>query len=172
MAANTGRTVAKWCKFQVDDSAGTLRDLPINSINGVGLTFEETDLTAFQDAVKNALQGQPDFVLTIGGPFDTTAAQAASASAAAAALSGSHTVLNGLMAAVVAGTDSPLAFGFYVGVRHYWETGEPAFGITGSATNGMRLFEYTVDPSNQTYSAKFRMNPGSAAPAWGTAAYT
>lgn len=172
MAAQTGRTVSKWCKFQIDDSAGTLRDLPINTINGVGLTFDEVDLTAFQDAVKGALQGQPDFTLTIGGPLDTSAAQAASASGAAAALSGSHTVLNALMAAAAAGTDSPLAFGFYVGIRHYWETGEPAFGITGTTTNGMRIFEYTIDPSAMTYSAKFRMNPGSAIPAWGTAAYT
>lgn len=172
MTAKTGRTVSKWCKFQIDDSAGTLRDIPINSINGVGLTFDEVDLTAFQDAVKNALQGQPDFTLTISGPFDTTAAQSASASGAAAALSGSHTVLSGLLSAVSAGTDSPLAFGFYVGVQHYWETGEPAFGLTGTSTNGIRLFEYTYDPSNQTYSAKFRMSPGSAAPAWGTSAYT
>jgi hypothetical protein len=167
MAAQTGRTVAKWFKFQVDDSAGTLRDIPVNSINGVGLTFEEIDLTAFQDAVKGALAGQPDFVLTVGGPFDNLAAQAASGSAAAAALSGSHTVLN-----AINGASTPLTFGCYFGVRHYWETGEPAFGITSTATNGAICFEYTVDPANMTYSAKFRMAPGSAAPAWGTAAYT
>lgn len=172
MTAQTGRTVSKWCKFQLKDSAGTLRDININSINGIGLTFEEVDLTAFQDAVKGALQGQPDFTLTIGGLYDNSAAQAASASAAAAALSGSHTVLKGLLSAVVAGTDVPLSFGFYVGNRHYWETGEDVFGIVSSATNGIRLFEYTFDPSNQTYSAKFRMSPGSAVPAWGTAAIT
>lgn len=172
MAVQTGRTVSKWCKFQIKDSAGTLRDIPINSINGIGLTFDEVDLTAFQDAVKGALQGQPDFTLTIGGPWDSTAVQAASASGAAAALSGSHVVLSGLQAAAAAGTDVPLSFGFYVGVRHYWETGEPVFGLTSSATNGIRIFEYTVDPSGMTYSAKFRMNPGSAVPAWGTAAIT
>lgn len=167
MAAQTGRTVAKFFKFQVDDSAGTLRDIPVNSVNGVGLTYEEVDVTAFQDAVKGALAGQPDFTLTISGPFDTTAAQAASASGAAAALSGSHTVLSGLV-----GGATPLAFGCYFGIRHYWETGEPAFGITGTTANGMTCFEYTVDPGNATYSAKFRMYPGSAAPAWGTSAYT
>ena len=172
MAVQTGRTVSKWTKFQIDDSAGTLRDIPINSINGLALPMEEVDMTAFQDAVKSTLHGQADFTLTIGGPFDTTAAQAASASGAAAALSGSHTVLSALMAAALAGTDAPLAFGFYVGVRHYWETGEPAFGITGTTTNGMRIFEYSVDPSGMTYSAKFRMSAGSAAPAWGTAAET
>ena len=172
MASQTGRTVAKWFKFQIDDSAGTLRDIPVNSINGVGLTFDEVDLTAFQDAVKGALAGQPDFTLTVGGPFDNTAAQAASASGAAAALSGSHTVLSALSAAQAAGTAVPLSFGCYFGIRHYWETGEPVFGLTSSATNGCLLFEYTVDPGNATYSAKFRMSPGSAVPAWGTAAIT
>lgn len=167
MAAQTGRTVAKWCKVQLDDSAGTLRDIPVNSINGVGLTYDEIDVTAFQDAVKGALAGQPDFTLTLSGPFDTTAAQSASASGAAAALSGSHTVLNGIN-----GGGTPLAFGVYFGIRHYWETGEPAFGITGTTANGMTCFEYTVDPSSMTYTAKFRMYPGSAAPAWGTSAYT
>jgi len=172
MAVQTGRSVSKWSKFQIDDSAGTLRDIPINSINGIALPMEEVDVTAFQDAVKSALQGQPDFTLTIGGPWDTTAAQAASASGAAAALSGSHTVLAPLLAAAIAGTDLPLTFGFYQGVRHYWETGEPCFGLSGTATNGCRVFEYSFDPGAGTYSAKFRMSPGSAVPAWGTAAFS
>lgn len=172
MAAQTGRTVSKWCKFQIDDSAGTLRDVGIESINGIGLSFDETDLTVFQDAIKSALQGQPDFSMTLGMVFDNSAAQTASSSGQAAALSGSHTVMKGLLAAVTAGTDSPLAFGFYVGNRHYWETGEDVFGITGTATNGVRLFDYTFDPATQKSSAKFRMSPGSAAPGWGTTAYT
>ncbi len=167
MTAQTGRTVSKFCKVQVDDSAGTMRDIPVNSVNGVGLTFDEVDLTAFQDAVKGALAGHPDFVLTISGPFDTSAAQAASGSAAAAALSGSHTVLN-----PINGGYTPLGFGIYFGMRHFWETGEPVFGLTASAANGMTCFDYTVDPGAGTYTAKFRMYPGSAVPAWGTAAIT
>ena len=167
MAAQTGRTVAKWFKFQIDDSGGTVRDIPVNTINGVGLTYDEVDLTAFQDAVKGFLSGQPDFTLTIGGPVDSTAVQAASGSGAVAALSGSHTVLS-----AINGLQVPLTFGCYFGMRHYWETGEPAFGITSSSTSGALVFDYTVDPSNMTYSAKLRMFPGSSAPAWGTAAYT
>ena len=97
---------------------------------------------------------------------------AGAATGAAAALSGSHTVLSALSAAQAAGTAVPLSFGCYFGIRHYWETGEPVFGLTSSATNGCLLFEYTVDPGNATYTAKFRMSPGSAVPAWGTAAIT
>lgn len=167
MTANTGRTVSKFAKFQVDDSGGTLRDIPVNSINGVGLTFDEVDLTAFQDAVKGALAGHPDFVLTISGPFDTTAATAASTSGAAPALSGSHTVLNGIN-----GKYTPLTFGVYFGMRQIWETGEPCFGITSSSANGALCFDYTVDPGAGTYTAKFRMAAGSAAPAWASAAFT
>ena len=167
MAVQTGRTVSRWFKFQIDDSAGTLRDIPVNSINGIALPYDEVDLTAFQDALKGSLAGQPDFTLTIGGPWDTTAAQAASASGAAAALSGSHTVLYNL-----AGGGTPLSFGAYFGVRHFWETGEPVFGLTSSPANGITCFEYNVDPGGVTYTSKFRCYPGSAIPAWGTAAIT
>ena len=163
----TGRTVARWFKFQIKDSGGVLRDIPVNSINGVGLAYEEIDVTAFQDAVKGFLPGQPDFTLTIGGPFDNTAATAASGTGAAPTLSGSHTVLS-----AVNGLATPLSFACYFGIRNYWATGDPVFGLTSSATNGALVFEYSVDPSGVSYSAKLRMSPGSAVPAWGTAAIT
>ena len=163
----TGRTLARWVKFQIDDSGGTVRDIPVSSINGVGLTYDEVDITAFQDAVKGALAGQPDFTMTISGPFDNSAATAASGTGAAATLSGSHTVLS-----AINGLGTPLTFGAYFGIRGYWATGDPCFGITSSATSGAIVTEYTVDPSNATYSAKLRMYPGSSAPAWGTAAFT
>jgi hypothetical protein len=161
----TGRTASRWFKFQIKDSGATLRDIPVSSINGVGLTYDEIDVTAFQDAMKGAIAGQPDFVLTVTGPFDNTAATAASGTGAAATLSGSHTVLSG-----IAGGGTPLTIGCYFGIRGYWASGDPVFGIASSATNGVTCFEYTVDPSAMTYSAKFRAYPGTAALAWGTAA--
>lgn len=166
MAVQTGRTVAKWCKFRIDDSGGTIRDIPIDSINGVGLTFEEVDLTAFQDAIRGVLLGQPDLTITIGGPFDTTAAAAPSTTTQAAALSGSHTILS-----AVNGGNTPLGFAFYIGVRHYWEAGEPVFGIAATSANGVLVTDYQVMPEGK-YSAKLRMVAGSAAPAWGTADIT
>ena len=159
MAAQTGRTVSKWVDFIVDDSAGTLRSIPVSSINGLGLNYEEKDLTAFQDAIKGVLLGQPDCAIEITGPFDTTAAQAAGT------LSGSHTVLSAIV-----GGSTPLTLDVQIGMRHAWESGEPQFGITSSAANGFLCANYNVDIGAGTYSARFVMFPGSAAPAWGTAA--
>lgn len=155
MTANTGRTTNKWTSVKIDDSGGTLREIAVSSISGVELAYEEFDLTAFMDAIKGVLLGQPDFSCEISGPFDTTAS------------TGSHTVLSG-----VVGLNTPLAFGVFVGIRHAWESGEPVFGITGTAANGVLVTSYAVDPNTGTYKAKIRMAAASAAPAWGTTAIT
>lgn len=163
MTAQTGRTVGKYVKFQIDDSAGTKRDIPVTSVNGVGLTYPEVDVTAIQDAVKGMLNGQPDYVLEISGPFDNSTATAASTKAEAAKLSGSHTVLADLPNDL-----TPLGFAIYIGVRQAWVTGEPAFGIAGTSANGVICMNYNVDPIGSNYTATFRMYPGSAVPSWGT----
>lgn len=167
MAAQTGRTVKRWTRFIIKDSAGTLREVPIDSINGVGLDYPEVELTAFQDALKGVLPDTPSCEITITGPFDNSAAASVAASGAAPVLSGSHTVLN-----PIAGLSTPLSLGVYIGMRHYWETGEPVFGISSSSTSGFICLQYQADPSNGKYTAKFGMYPGSSAPAWGTAAVT
>ncbi len=164
MAANTGRTVSKWVKFQVKDSGGVLRDIPIDSINGVGLDYPEKDLTAFQDVIHGALPEIPNAPITITGPIDTTAAVVASGDGAAAAISGSHIVLPG-----IAGGNTPLTLAVYVGMRHAWTAGEPVFGLASSATSGYLCSSYVVDLSAQKYTAKFMPFPGSSVPAWGTA---
>lgn len=161
MATQTGRTVSKWVNFQCDDSAGTLRTIPVNNVSIVGLVYDEVDVHAYQDAVMSALPGMPDAPIEISGPFDSSAA------AAAGTLSGSHTVLSAL-----AGVATPLTLDVQFGVRHTWEAGEPQFGITATAANGYICTSYVVDPNNMTYTAKFVLYPGSAAPAWGTAAET
>lgn len=160
MTANTGRTVSRWMDFRVDDSAGTLRSIPVNSVNGVGLEYAEVDLTAFQDAVRGALPDTPDCTIEISGPYDTTAAQTVGT------LSGSHTVLNSIN-----GLSTPLSLDVRLGVRHAWDA-EPCFGLTASGATGFLCFSYKVDPSTMTYTAKFKCSPGSAAPAWGTVAIT
>jgi len=38
MTAQVGRGQSKWIDFRVDDSAGTLRSIPVATINGVGVT--------------------------------------------------------------------------------------------------------------------------------------
>ena len=169
MAPQNGRTVGKYFKFQIKDSAGTLRDIPVETIGGVGITYPEVDLTALQDALKGFLTGQGTVAVTIGGPFDTSAAQAASGTGAAAALSGSHTVLSGVNGLLV-----PLSMGIYIGMREYWTqaNSDPVFGIISSASNGVIVTEYQVDIAAGKYTAKIAMYPGSAAPTWGTTAIT
>ena len=39
-----GRTVDKWTRFLVDDSAGTPREIPVNTISPVGFTYDETGI--------------------------------------------------------------------------------------------------------------------------------
>jgi hypothetical protein len=171
MAIQTGRTVGKYARVMVHDSSATFREIPVTAINGVGLNYPEVDVSAIQDAVLGMLNGQPDYTLELSGPWDTTAATTATtASATASSLSGSHTVLYNL-----ANHLTPLGFAIYLGVRHYWTTGEPIFGIsatTGVAGNGILCMNYNVDPVASTYTATFRMSPGSAAPAWGVAVLT
>jgi hypothetical protein len=158
MAANTGRTTEKWVDFRVDDSGGTLRSIPVDSINGVGLDYDETDLTAFQDAIKGVLPAMANCQITITGPFDSSVV------ASAGTLSGSHTVLYNLPGGV-----TPLSLDVQFGVRHAYDT-EPQFGITSTAANGFLCKSYQVDPKGVKYTAVFVVAAGSAAPAWGLAA--
>ena len=159
----TGRTVGKYFKLQIEDSGGTMRDIPVTTVGGVGITYDEVDVTALQDALKGVLAGQGNASVTITGPFDNTAAQAASGTGAAAALSGSHTVLQPLN-----GGQTARSAGFYIGIQGYWATGDPVFG----GIDSFIVTDYTVDMASGMYSAKIAYKAGATAPAWGTAAIT
>jgi hypothetical protein len=159
----TGRTSPRFAKFQIEDTGGVLRDVPVNSFGSVGLTYDEVDVSALQELVKSFMSGQANFSLTISGPFDNSAAQAASGTGAVAALSGSHTVLEPLNGGL-----TPRAFGVYFGIQAYWSTGDPVFG----ADNCVIVTDYTVDPAAGTYSCKLARVSGGTAPDWGTTAIT
>lgn len=160
----TGRTVTKWTRFCVDDSGGTPREIPVDTISPVGFAYDETDLTAYQDQVKGYLAAHPDAAIDVTGPFDNTAAVAISASGVAPALSGSHTVLYPISATTFT---TPLGLWIGFGIRGWWTTGDPAFGIVApSATSGYVCTKYQVDGAK--YSARFVPYPGTV-PAWGTA---
>ena len=168
MTAKTGRTVSRRINFAISDAAGTLRDIPIDGISIVGVTYEEQDLTAFQDAVRGALPNMPDAPIDIHGPWSSKAATAASAAGAVPALSGSHTVLSALVGVY---PTTPCTLDVQFGVRQTWETGEPQFGISGSTggagLSGYICTKYTVN-DDLTYDARFVLFPGSLLPAWGT----
>lgn len=160
MAVNTGRTLNRWTKVYIDDSGGTLREIPVSSINGAGLDFPAVDISAFQDAIRSFLFDRAECEITLSGPFDTTAVQVASGSGAAPVLSGSHTVL-----APIAGLGTPLAFGICFGIRQYYTTGEPAFGLNYSASSGFLVGQYMVNPDDNSYTAVLKVY-GSTAPSW------
>lgn len=162
MPAQTGRTVSRWTRFVVDDSGGTLREIPVDSINNVGLNYPEHEFAAFQDAIKTALPMTPECAIEITGPFDSKAAAAAAASGLAPVLSGSHTILKGIV-----GVNTPLALGILFGMRQYYIDTEPAFGLNfTAATNGFLCTSYIVNPTDMTYTARFVVFPGSVAPSW------
>ena len=163
MATQVGRTVSRWMNIAISDTGGVMRELPIDGISIVGVTYEEQDLTAFQDAVRGALPNMPDAPIDIHGPFSTKAATSASAKAVAPTVSGSHTVLKNMPGF----TATPSTLDVMFGIRHTWETGEPQFGISGTAANGYICTKYTVN-DDATYDARFVLYPGSAIPAWGT----
>ena len=168
MAAQTGRTIDRYVYVIVGESGdANLREINCTGIGDVGLTFEAKDVTAWQDAVKNALSGQPDAPIKITGRFDNSAAVAAPASASAHALSGSHTVLS-----AINGDNVPHTLQIRFGVRHNWETGEPVFGLQrATATNSGYLCTKYNCVNGSDYSAEFVVS-GPVAPAWGTAALT
>jgi len=163
----TGRTASKWTRFLMDDSAGTPREIGIDSVSGVGFTFDPVDLTVYQDAVKGYLTEHPDSAIQITGAFSNLAAASAAASAAAPVLSGSHTVLSAVTTPTFV---TPLGFAVMYGIRGYWTTGDPVFGVVApSATEGYLCYGYTVDGIK--FSATFKPIPG-CTPAWGSAILT
>lgn len=162
----TGRTTEKFIYVIVGDAGNALREIPVDSIGDTGLKFESKDVTAWQDAIKNALSGQPAAPIELTGPFDNSAAVAAPASAAAHALSGSHTVLS-----AINGDNLPHTLQIEFGIQGNWATGSPVFGLQRAiaSNSGYTLTEYTV--SGGKYKAHFEPM-GSVAPAWGTAQLT
>lgn len=163
----TGRTVDKWTRFLVDDSGGTPREIPIDTLSPVGFVYDEVEGTAWQDQVKGYLAGHPDAAIDISGPWDTLTTTAAAGTGAAPALSGSHTVLQPIS---VPTFTTPLGLCVCFGIRGYWASGDPVFGIVSpSATQGYVCTKYQKEGNK--YSASFKPYPGST-PAWGTAILT
>ncbi len=162
--SNTGRTIDKFVYFIVAESGDAAnREINCTSIGDVGLTYEPKDVTAWQDAIKNTLTGQPGAPIKITGRFDNSAAVTCPATTEAHALTGSHTVLS-----AINGDGLPHSLQIRFGVRHAWAAGEPVFGLARVTASGVgyTCTKYTVNGSD--YSAEFEVMGGTV-PAWGTA---
>ena len=150
MTAQTGRTNAKHITVKIGNSSDTPTDISayVNSVGTVGKKYDSPDVTAFSDGIKNVVIGQPEAPIQIGGPFDT--------------------VLHALMI-TLNGVQTPRMLDIQVGIRHAWESGEPQFGITKSATSGYFVTGYTPNLDNMTWTAQLNVF-GPTSPDWGTAA--
>lgn len=154
MTAQVGRTVPAFTKLLLGTAGGSMYDMKIDSLGDLGLDYEEVEMSAWSDAIKGVLMGQPDFTLDFGGPVDNTAS------------TGPSTLLRTWVAA-----HTLLSFDVQVGVRHAWESGEQQFGYTGVVASNSGVMVTSYKESGGKYSATIRMVAGSAAaPAWGTAA--
>lgn len=160
----TGRTVTRWTRLAIDDSAGTPREIPISTLVPVGLTYEEQDASAWQDAVMGFLADVPSAPIEIGGVWSTNAAVGLAATTAKPTLSGSHTILHPLISGAF---KTPLGLALMFGMQNYWAAGDPVFGIVSpSSSSGYVLMSY-LQIGNE-YTAKFQPWPGTV-PEWGTA---
>jgi hypothetical protein len=154
----TGRTNRKWIQVFLDNSAGTLTEITAycSSVGTLGLTYDTSDVTAYGDFVKNFTLGQPGAPIQLSGPFDTTLY---------ALLIGYNT--NGRQTS----SNDALSFDVRIGIQHAWTTGEPTFGITGSATSGYQITSFTVDTAGLNWNATLEV-VGSVAPNWSTQSHT
>lgn len=117
----------------------------MTNISQFGLTYAETDVTAYSDGVINFTLGHPSAEIEITGPVSNTAS------------TGSHTVFS-----AANGNQTPYTLTIQVGIRAAPTTGDPEFELA----SGYITSSYRVN-GDGTYSA--RLVPGIAtAPAWGT----
>lgn len=150
MAAQTGRTTYKNVAFKFDNAAGTITAIPeLFGLSACGLAYDEQDVTAWADAVKNVLPAMPSAPITARFRFSTTA----------------MTHLTGVL-----GDSIAHSLDIQFGVRHAWEAGEPQFGITNDGVSGYTLTSLMLNPDDMTLEAKFECIGGLTAPAFGTAA--
>ena len=145
----TGKTHSRYIKILLGDSGGTARDITssISSIGDIGLTYDQADVTAINDAVMQYLAGRGDADIQFGGPFNNTAT------------TGAHAVFTGLT-----GTNTAATLTVQIGIRAAPTTGDPEFEGEFVVT------KYTIggDMSNVTWSASLKPAFGTSAPAWGT----
>jgi len=145
----TGKTHSKYIKVLLDDSGGTPRDITasLSSIGDVGITHDQADVTALNDAVMQYLAGRGDADIQFSGPFNNTAT------------TGAHTVFTGLN-----GTNTAATLTVQFGIRAAPTTGDPEFEGEFVVTK----YVVGADMNAPTWSASLKPAFGAAAPAWGT----
>lgn len=140
--------LSKYITLSYDDSGSTARDLTADmlpdTLTGVGLDYEEVDMTGQSDDLKSAMGGQGDGTISAQFHMNDTAT------------TGAFTVLSGMM-----NSSGTLTIAFGTGAvpttgDPEWEGEYTLFSAPVSLTGGRAVITATWKPS-----------PG-ASPAWGT----
>ena len=150
MAANTGKSNARWIRVWVDDvTAGTPRDISTSVTNvTVPINYATEDVTGYSDGVTNVSIGHPSMNVTMDGVLDNTAT------------TGSHIVLSGIVGIVDDdASNAPYTVTVQIGIRKAPEAGDPEF------EGEFYCAEYNLN-GDLTWNASFHP-ASSTAPAWG-----
>jgi len=148
----TGKTNAKHIRVKMDGVGGTVRDISraVSNISGVGLEFNESDVTGYSDGVINFTLGQPKSELEITGPLDNTAV------AADPSHSGPHIVFT----SIVGDESTTYTLTAQFGIKAAPAAGDPKF-------SGEYICSRYKMNGDGTYTARL-VPSGTTAPAYGT----
>ena len=147
-----GKTNSKHIRVYMDSTGGTVRHISraVTNIAGVGLEYNETDVTGYSDGIINFTLGHPRSEIEITGPLDNTAL------ASSPSHSGPHLVFTSILGDESATYTLTVEFG----IKAAPTTGDPTF------TGEYVCSKYTIN-GDGTYTA--RLVPGSTtAPSFGT----
>ena len=150
MAANTGKTNARFIRVFLDNSAGAAKDISasVSDVSGVGLDFNTQDVTAYSDGVVNFTLGHPSSEIDISGPFNNVAT------------TGGHVVFSAISHAPYSQASYTLTV--QIGIRKVPESTDPEW-------EGEYLVTSYIVNGDGTYAAHL-VPATSAVPAWGTMA--
>lgn len=139
-----GKTHSRFVTFTYNSQAVTCS---LTSVDGIGISYEEVDVTTLCNAIKENIQGHGTVALNASGPFNNTAT------------TGAHVVVEPLNGSATGATLT-----IAIGSNAAPTTGDPDFEITA-----MGVFNYLVNVGGGavTSSWSWRPLPGATA-VWGT----
>ena len=132
----------------IDISLGGVQiECSINNLGGVGLAYDQADVTTFCNSIKEAITGNADVTINLSGPFNNTA------------VTGGHIVVEPLN-----GDDTGAVLVIEIGVGAAPTTGDAKFTVTNAIVSN-----YLVAAGNGpvTWSAALKPAVGATA-VWGT----
>jgi len=139
----TGKTTSKYTTVTY---GGQLITCSVDNITGLGISYQEVDVTTLCKAIAENINGVGTVAISISGPLDNTAT------------TGGHTVIQALNGSQ-AGSTLTVAFGNRAAATN----GDPEFESTVMLTTSYMV---SAGGGNVTYSATLKPGVGAAA-AWG-----